>query len=997
MEDSSGPSAELSPISDRGGSQPLETRQPDDDGAIPNPQGRNVLDGRRLKTRGRLLKIGTWNVRTLHKAGNFECLMKEMKAMKMDIMGISETRWTDGGRVTDGEYEFVYSGGDKRMGGVGIMMRKDVASSMTGMWPVTDRIIMVKLSGKPFNINIIQVYAPTTDHEEEEIESFYEDINKVMDYTKSGEITILMGDWNAKVGDAPEHPVVGNCGLGERNNRGTRLVNFCTSRKLVLTNTYFNQPKRRLYTWHSPGDQYRNQIDFILVSQRHFNSVKNVKTYPGADIGSDHNPIVMKFMVKLKKQKHQRNNPKLNMDKLKDERIKIEYNVAVKNKYEALIQEQEEVSTENEWNAIRDSMVKAAEEILPKKERIAKQPWMTVEILEKMEERKKEKNKDSFRYRQLKRQIDDECTKAKEKYWNEKCTEIETLEKHHKSRDMHKKIKEVVENRKDARGSNCIKDKNGKMLFDAEEIKCRWEEYVTELYSDIRHDPPNTLNEDGPDIMLSEVKKAIKMLKANKAPGNDQITSEMIKALDDDGVLKIHKLLNQIYRTGSIPQDMNESTFVRLPKKAKATMCTEYRTLSLMSHILKALLRIILMRNIKRIENEISEMQSGFITGKGTREGIFNMRMICERYSEMNRDIYACFIDYEKAFDRVNHEKMVKTLQDIGLDGKDLKLIINLYWTQKAFIRLEQGMSEPITISRGVRQGCVLSPCLFNLYTEVIFRHITNKKGIKIGGIPINNLRYADDTVLLAENEEDLQDIVNEINQVGLTYGMKINAKKTKTMVISRNSPPPQVEITIDTSNIEQLQNFTYLGHQITENAKCDGEIKRRIEIARSTFSKMNRVLTSNRIPLKTRSRLVQCYVWSTLLYGAETWTVATAIKKKLEALEMWVYRRMLKISWKDKIRNEVVLQRMNITSLKHRLFFKIQKKKLGYFGHIIRHNTLQRALLDGRVEGRRGRGRPRTMWSTNITQWTGINYVEAARSAQNRRLWRDVVSNPIT
>ena len=141
------------------------------------------------------------------------------------------------------------------MGGVGIMMRKDVASCMTGMWPVTDRIIMVKLSGKPFNINIIQVYAPTTDHEEEEIESFYEDINKVMDYTKSGEITILMGDWNAKVGDAPEHPVVGNCGLGERNNRGTRLVNFCTSRKLVLTNTYFNQPKRRLYTWHSPGDQ----------------------------------------------------------------------------------------------------------------------------------------------------------------------------------------------------------------------------------------------------------------------------------------------------------------------------------------------------------------------------------------------------------------------------------------------------------------------------------------------------------------------------------------------------------------------------------------------------------------------------------------------------------------------------------------------------------------------------------------------------------------------
>ena len=126
---------------------------------------------------------------------------------------------------------------------------------------------------------------------------------------------------------------------------------------------------------------------------------------------------------------------------------------------------------------------------------------------------------------------------------------------------------------------------------------------------------------------------------------------------------------------------------------------------------------------------------------------------------EKSTKSYRHALDYEKAFDRVNHESLVRTLQEIGLDGKDLRLIINLYWTQKAFIRLEQlGMSEPITTSRGVRQGCVLSPCLFNLYTDIIFRHITEHKGIKIGGITVNNLRYADDTVLLADNEEELQE-----------------------------------------------------------------------------------------------------------------------------------------------------------------------------------------------------------------------------------------------
>ena len=119
-------------------------------------------------------------------------------------------------------------------------------------------------------------------------------------------------------------------------------------------------------------------------------------------------------------------------------------------------------------------------------------------------------------------------------------------------------------------------------------------------------------------------------------------------------------------------------------------MCTEYRTLSLMSHLLKMILRIILMRNRQKIENEISELQSGFMAGKGTREGIFNLIMICELYSEVNQDVYACFIDYEKAFDRVNHQKMIKCLNDIGINGKDLKLIVNLYWTERASIRLEK-------------------------------------------------------------------------------------------------------------------------------------------------------------------------------------------------------------------------------------------------------------------------------------------------------------------
>ena len=207
-------------------------------------------------------------------------------------------------------------------------------------------------------------------------------------------------------------------------------------------------------------------------------------------------------------------------------------------------------------------------------------------------------------------------------------------------------------------------------------------------------------------------------MRSGKASGKDEITTEMLQALDENGVKKTTALCDMIYNSGFIPSDMNESVFIILPKKVKALNCSDYRTLSLMSHVLKVILKVLLQRNRKTIEIEIDESQSGFITGKGTREGIFNLRTIIEQYMNTNKDLYLCFIDYEKAFDRVNHERMIQCLQQLDIDGKDLKLIRNLYWNQKAFIRTENGLSPEIQIKRGVRQGCVLSPSLFNLYTE---------------------------------------------------------------------------------------------------------------------------------------------------------------------------------------------------------------------------------------------------------------------------------------
>ena len=165
---------------------------------------------------------------------------------------------------------------------------------------------------------------------------------------------------------------------------------------------------------------------------------------------------------------------------------------------------------------------------------------------------------------------------------------------------------------------------------------------------------------EGPEITADVVERTRKRMRDKKTAGIDDITTEVLKALDGTPLEIVTKLCNKIYSTGHIPDDMKNSIFVTLPKKQRAIVCTDFRTISLMSHVMKLLLRITLDRIEQKVEEEIGETQSRFRRGKGTREGIFNLRTILERYLEVQRDVYVCFIDDEKAFDRVYHDEIMK-------------------------------------------------------------------------------------------------------------------------------------------------------------------------------------------------------------------------------------------------------------------------------------------------------------------------------------------------
>ena len=351
------------------------------------------------------------------------------------------------------------------------------------------------------------------------------------------------------------------------------------------------------------------------------------------------------------------------------------YAVEMQNQFEALSKEEADQGSDREvvdrtWKLLKTSMVHAAKKVLPKKDRIKRKSWMTNEILQKMQDRKK--NKGTDKYKEIDKEIRHMCKERKEAWWNEKCKEIEELERKHKTKEMHANVKEMSTKKRSKCETNCIRDKNGKMLFDSNDVINRWVEHVTELYHDEKGDPPDVSNKNGCTIMKSEIDNVITDIKCGKASGNDDIATEMIKALDDKGIKTITELCNLVYDTGYLPPDMSSSIFVRLPKKANATECSDYRTLSLVSHILKILLNVILKRNKHNIESVISETQSGFMTGKGTREGIYNLRTMIERCIKCGKNISLCFIDYEKAFDRVKHVKIVECMENLDIDGKDI-------------------------------------------------------------------------------------------------------------------------------------------------------------------------------------------------------------------------------------------------------------------------------------------------------------------------------------
>ena len=219
-----------------------------------------------------------------------------------------------------------------------------------------------------------------------------------------------------------------------------------------------------------------------------------------------------------------------------------------------------------------------------------------------------------------------------------------------------------------------------------------------------------------PDILECEVKWALGSITTSKANGGDGIPVELFQILKDDAVKVRHSKCQQIWKTQQWPQDWKRSVFIPVPKKGNAKECSNYCTIPLISHASKVMLKILQASLQQYMNHELPDVQAEFRKGRGTRDQIANIRWIIEKAMEFQKNIYLFFIDYAKAFECVDHNKLWKILKVMGIPDHLTCLQRNLCASQEATVRTRHGTTDWFQIRKGVHQGCMWSSCLFNLF-----------------------------------------------------------------------------------------------------------------------------------------------------------------------------------------------------------------------------------------------------------------------------------------
>ena len=306
----------------------------------------------------------------------------------------------------------------------------------------------------------------------------------------------------------------------------------------------------------------------------------------------------------------------------------------------------------------------------------------------------------------------------------------------------------------------------------------------------------------------------------------------------------------------------------------------------------------------KGIDGILREEQAGFRANRSCNDQIFVLRTIVEQSMEWNSSLYINYIDFEKAFDSIHHLSLWKILELYGFPGKIINILKDMYSDNQCCVRHENQQSDWFKVRTGVRQGCVISPVIFLVVIDWIMRRATEDKPRGIVWELTSHLEdcdFADDLALLSHAQKDIQEKTTKIEQVAKSVGLKVNSGKTKLMKVKTKSA---LKTYANGAELEEVEDFKYLGSYISSNGSNEKEIATRIAMAAQAFNRLAKIWKSSSLLQRTKIRIYKSNVRSVLLYAAESWKLNKKVESRLRGFERRSLQRILMIKWNDKVSN---------------------------------------------------------------------------------------------
>lgn len=928
------------------------------------------------------LTIATLNVRTLLGEERFVELEEALINIKADILGLSETRREGNDLIETPSGKLLsITGGTNGQRGTGFLFSERVKQNVNEVIGISDRITLAKLKFNNTSMTIVQVYAPTLKHSDEEVDDFYEELDDVLNEHRS-ELNFVIGDFNSKIGKKEDNTEtqIGVYGLGERNPRGDKLIQFAQGQSLKVSNTFFRKRPKDKWTWRSPDGTVKNEIDYILCDN--IQVIKDVEVIKNLNFNTDHRMVRSTIQVK---RKHIRN--KLYKLKLPKE---IPLNdIKFNNAFIENVTKFQATDIQGLYTNLVDCIKIAAKQSFIKDPTVKKNSRLSGETLKLLDyrkelERMRDDNTDmQNNYNQINKCVKRMIRRDLRKY------KTEVIQKEMNNRKSIKRIRQELNEGK--HWIKQLKDHLGKNVTNRQGIVKTATSFYKKLYESTTPDAEKklsqfveSLHEDDPPvppILRSEVEAAVKNLKSGKSPGEEGIPNEYLKLGGSELVNHLTELFNKILITEEIPVQWLINDIILIHKKGSKDDVNNYRPISLMSTIYKLFSTIILRRITRNLEENQSEDQAGFRSGYSTIDHLHTLAQLMEKAGEFNLTLYIAFIDYSKAFDSVEHLPILTSLQRQGVATKYLRILAKIYSNSTAKISLDKE-GEPFKLERGVRQGDPLSPKLFNSVLEEVFRKTEFKYGITIDGNKLSNLRFADDIVLFASSAQELEAMLIELQSRSKEVGLLLNPQKTKIMTNSTEIP-----VSLDNNQIEYVSEYTYLGQLMSFQNRRQKEIQRRIALAWKKFWSLKFILLDRTLNLKMRCSVMNTCILPALLYGAQTWSLTKKERDMLSVCQRKMERKILNITLRDKVRNEDIRRKTQI----HDAPEVARQLKMKWAGHVMRLNnnrwSHKLTVWDPRI-GKRNVGRPKSRWADEIklnfgNRWSNI--------AKDRQIWKNL------